>query len=178
MRKFAKTALIAVLAGLLCGCEGNLPFTKKTPDLKVSGSFSAQINSGELEARADVTRNGEDWEFSFSEPGSLGGIVLTIGENGVDGHLGSLSFAVDENDAYVLYPEIIAQTLDGLGEISSENMSLNDGVLTAETEFDGKKVTLTADEKTGELISLKCPQYKLAVNFGKKEKTAEGSSSQ
>ena len=173
MKKFVKFLALPVVAATLCGCSGTLPFTKKTPDFSVNQALTAEIKSGNLEAKANVSRNDGEWEFSFTEPKTLGGIVVKLGENGVDGQLGSLSFAVDDNQSYALYPEIIAKTVDSLDKIPAEKISAKDGVLTIETDFEGSKTTVTADERTGKLISLKCPQYKLAVNFTEAEKAAE-----
>ena len=173
MNKFVKFSALPIIAATLCGCSGTLPFTKKTPDFSVNQSLTAEIKSGNLEAKANVTRNDGEWEFAFTEPKTLGGIVVKLGEKGVDGHLGSLSFLVDDNQSYALYPEIIAKTVDALDKIPTEKISAKDGVLTIETDFEGSKTTVSADERTGKLISLKCPQYKLAVNFAEAEKAAE-----
>lgn len=173
MKKFVKFLALPIVAATLCGCSGALPFTKKTPDFSVNQSLTAEIKSGNLEAKANVSRNDGEWEFAFTEPKTLGGIVVKLGEKGVDGHLGSLSFVVDDNQSYALYPEIIAKTIDSLDKIPAEKISAKDGVLTIETDFEGSKTTVSADENTGKLISLKCPQYKLAVNFSDSEKAAE-----
>ena len=165
MNKFVKFSALPIIAATLCGCSGTLPFTKKTPDFSINQALTAEIKSGNLEAKAKVSRSDGEWEFSFTEPKTLGGIVVKLGEKGVDGHLGSLSFLVDDNQSYALYPEIIAKTVDSLDKIPAEKISAKDGVLTIETDFEGSKTTVTADERTGRLISLKCPQYKLAVNF-------------
>lgn len=165
MNKFVKFSALPIIAATLCGCSGTLPFTKKTPDFSINQALTAEIKSGNLEAKAKVSRSDGEWEFSFTEPKTLGGIVVKLGEKGVDGHLGSLSFLVDDNQSYALYPEIIAKTVDSLDKIPAEKISSKDGVLTIETDFEGSKTTVTADERTGRLISLKCPQYKLAVNF-------------
>lgn len=165
MNKFVKFSALPIIAATLCGCSGTLPFTKKTPDFSINQALTAEIKSGNLEAKAKVLRSDGEWEFSFTEPKTLGGIVVKLGEKGVDGHLGSLSFLVDDNQTYALYPEIIAKTVDSLDKIPAEKISAKDGVLTIETDFEGSKTTVTADERTGRLISLKCPQYKLAVNF-------------
>ena len=165
MNKFVKFSALPIIAATLCGCSGTLPFTKKTPDFSINQALTAEIKSGNLEAKAKVSRSDGEWEFSFTEPKTLGGIVVKLGEKGIDGHLGSLSFLVDDNQSYALYPEIIAKTVDSLDKIPAEKISAKDGVLTIETDFEGSKTTVTADERTGRLISLKCPQYKLAVNF-------------
>ena len=165
MNKFVKFSALPIIAATLCGCSGTLPFTKKTPDFSINQALTAEIKSGNLEAKAKVSRSDGEWEFSFTEPKTIGGIVVKLGEKGVDGHLGSLSFLVDDNQSYALYPEIIAKTVDSLDKIPAEKISAKDGVLTIETDFEGSKTTVTADERTGRLISLKCPQYKLAVNF-------------
>ncbi len=165
MKKFGKISAVIVLTSLLCGCSAGLPFTKKVPDFSKDLDLTAEINCGEFETAADVVRNEEGWAFSFSKPDTLSGIVLKLGENEVKGELGSLNFTVDDNDAYALYPEIIARSVQTLSGIPSEKMSSADGVLTVETEFEGQKVTIAADEETGRLISLKCPYYRLSVNF-------------
>lgn len=179
MNKFVKFSALPIIAATLCGCSGTLPFTKKMPDFSVNQALTAEIKSGNLEAKANVVRNDGEWEFTFTEPKTLGGIVVKLGEKGVDGHLGSFSFVVDDNQKYAMCPEIIAKTVDALDDVPAEKISAKDGVLTIETSFEGSKTTVSADERTGKLISLKCPQYKLAVNFteaGKLSENAAGTS--
>lgn len=165
MNRFVKLAAIPLAAAALSGCSGKLPFTGKNPDFSVNKSFCAEIKSGKLEASATVTRGEDAWEFAFTAPKTLCGVVVKLGEKGVSANLGSLSLAVADNADYALYPEIIAETIDALDKIPAEKMSSAEGVLTVETEFEGSRTTVSADERTGKLISLKCPSYKLSVNF-------------
>lgn len=165
MNRFVKLAAIPLAAAALSGCSGTLPFTGNNPDFSVNKSFCAEIKSGKLEASATVTRGEGGWEFAFTAPKTLCGVVVKLGEKGVSANLGSLSLAVADSADYALYPEIIAETIDALDKIPAEKMSSAEGVLTVETEFEGSRTTVSADERTGKLISLKCPSYKLSVNF-------------
>lgn len=170
MNRFVKIAAIPLLAAVLSGCSGKLPFTGKSPDFSVNKTFCAEIKSGKLEASANVTRADGEWEFAFTAPKTLCGVVVKFGEKGVSANLGSLSLSVADNADYALYPEIIAETIDALGKIPAEKISSAEGVLTAETDFEGSRTTVSADERTGKLISLKCPSYKLSVNFSDAQK--------
>lgn len=166
-----KAAVSAAVIGLasLCGCS--LPFnplTPSAPNFDSSYKVSADIVYDDLNARADITRNGaSDWVFSFTEPKQLSGVTLSINAEGRSAKLGELSFSVGDNDVYTLIPEVIGGAIDGLA-VTGNELTLADGVLTAETEFEGKKVTVTANER-GDLISLKCPYHKLAVNFSEQQ---------
>lgn len=161
----------AAVIGLtsLCGCSAKLPFnplTPSTPNFDGTYKVAAEIVYDDLTAKADVTRKGaSEWVFSFTEPKQLNGVTMSLGADGWSAKLGELSFNVDDNDVYTLIPEVIGGSIDGLSALTSDSLSSNDGVLTADTEFGGKKVTVTANERSGDLISLKCPYHKLSVNF-------------
>ncbi len=170
MFKFMKkTALAAIAAGAviaLSGCNGKIPFTEKRLDFNKSYTVCAEINCDRLKAKADVTRAGaQDWQFVFTEPKQLKGMTLSYGKSGLLGSLGGLSFSADENSEYAMLPEIIAASVDTLAALPTESLLKEDGAVVAEPTFDGEKVTVTLDEKTGALLSLKCPHYQLAVTF-------------
>ncbi len=170
MFKFMKkTALAAIAAGAviaLSGCNGKIPFTEKRLDFNKSYTVCAEINCDRLKAKADVTRAGaQDWQFVFTEPKQLKGMTLSYGKSGLSGSLGGLSFSADENSEYAMLPEIIAASVDTLAALPTESLLKEDGAVVAEPTFDGEKVTVTLDEKTGALLSLKCPHYQLAVTF-------------
>lgn len=165
-RKLISAAAIAAATASLCGCTGKLPFSGNTLDFDKSYTVCADISCGELSAKADVTRiSASDYQFAFTEPKELCGIILEYGENGYTAKLGGLSFKADENAGYAMLPEIIASSLNSVVGLPSENIEQSDGVATLETQFDGKKVTVEADSKTGGLISLKCPYHQLSVEF-------------
>ena len=165
-KKIAFAAVTVFTAAALGGCSGKLPFGTKTVDFDKSYVVTADITCDKLEAKADVTRlSDSDWEFTFTEPKELNGITLHFGEKGYTAYLGGLSFDADGRAGYVMLPEIIADTVDSLANCTSENFVQKDGILTADLDYNGKKVTVTAHDKTGELISLKCPYHKLSVAF-------------
>lgn len=165
-RIFAAAAAVGITS--LCGCS-KLPFNPLTPSMPNFDStykIAAEIVCDDLEAKAEVTRKGaSDWVFTFTEPKQLNGITLSLGADGWSAKLGELSFNVDDNETYTLIPEVIGSSVDGLSALTGDNISSENGVLTLDTEFDGKKVTVTANENSGDLISLKCPHHKLTVNF-------------
>ncbi|MCM1167387.1 MAG: hypothetical protein NC299_10140 [Lachnospiraceae bacterium] len=171
-KKIAASAAAIIGSVLLCGCS-KLPFNPLTPSKpSFDGTYTvcADIVCGELSAKADITRNGaSDWVFSFTEPKQLNGITMSLGENGWSAKLGELSFAVDDSGVYTLIPEVIGASVDSLSALANESLSSEDGVLTADAEFGGKKVTISANERSGELISLKCPYHKLSVSFTKQQ---------
>ncbi len=164
-----KRICAAVVCGgavLLCGCQNvPLPFKANTPDFDKAYTAVADINCGELEASAEVTRKGAgDWEFRFTKPETLNGMTLTLGKDGFSASLGELSVTVEDNSYYTLVPDIISKAADSLVNVPAEEITESDGVLTLNTELDGKKVTVTSD-KSGNLISLKCPYHKTSVYF-------------
>ncbi len=166
---FAKRISAVVVCGgavLLCGCQNvQLPFKTNSPDFDRPYTAVADINCGELEASAEVTRKGAgDWEFRFTKPETLNGMTLTLGKDGFSASLGELSMSVEDNSYYTLLPDIISEAADSLVNVPAEEITESDGVLTLNTEFSGKKVTVTSD-KDGNLISMKCPYHKTSVYF-------------
>lgn len=168
--KFTKKAALGAAAiigtSLLCGCA-KLPFSPlaTTPKFDSTYTVAAEITCDDLTAKADITRRGaEDWTFSFTEPKHLNGVTMTLGADGWSTKLGGLSFASGDCDVYTLIPEVIGGSIDSLANCTNEQLAVSDGVVTADSEFGGKKVTVTADE-SGSLISLKCPYHKLSVSF-------------
>lgn len=171
MKKMLETCRKFLLCGAvtvsLCGCSAKLPFTApRTVDLDTRYSVNADIACGELKAAAEIRREGDGkWEFRFTEPKQLSGLTLSLDETGLTAGLGALSFSAEPNEVYTMIPDVISKAIDALPEIQEGSLSEEDGVLTLSAEFDGKPVTITAAKSTGELISLKCPYYKLAVYF-------------
>lgn len=164
-KKIAAGSAAVVLAASLCGCNGKLPFTGSKPDFNKSYLVSAEIRCDRLNAKADIIRAGNnDWEFTFTEPKELSGIVLAINTNGYTARLGEMKFRADENVEYTMLPEVIFTALDMLAVTSNDQLTEEDGVLTAQLALDDKTVTVTADSK-GDLISLKSPYHQLSVNF-------------
>lgn len=162
---FKKTAAALAVMGTLtlCGCKADLPFVQKSPNLDSSYTVKAEITFDKLKAKADVTKSNGEWEFKFSEPKQLNGLSVKLGENGYSASLGGLTFSADDSSVYTAVPQIVAKAV---GIISGDSTAKSDnGVLTFDKELDGKRVTITANEKTGELISLKSPHHRLSVNF-------------
>lgn len=164
--RLKKAAAIFAVAGTLalCGCKANLPFVQRTPSLDGSYTVKAEITFDKLKAKADVTKSNGDWEFRFTEPKQLNGLSVKLGESGYSASLGGLTFSADNNSVYSAVPQIVAKAVGLLSGGGSSAKSEN-GVLTFDKELDGKRVTVTANEKTGELISLKSPHHRLSVNF-------------
>ncbi len=181
--KFTKIGLAGILCTvLLCGCDAKLPFGSTKPNFDTEFTVNAEINCDKLSAKADVTRGGaNDWSFTFTEPQQLAGMTLNLTESACTGSLGGLSFEAEESSEYAMIPEIIADSINSLSKCTNEQIVQNDEILTYDTEFDGKKVTVTANEKSGELVALKCPYHKLSVNFSNlksyKKPTSEESNS-
>lgn len=170
MKKITKIAAVLVCGCLLSGCSEKISFMQPRPDFSAGYTVSAEINCGKLEAAADISYIAEnDWEFAFTEPKALAGMTLRLNEEGLSGTLGALGFSVDENSEYTLLPEIISEAVEALAKAPAEKRSASDGIITVETEFDGRPVTVTADT-SGKLISLKCPHYSLSVNFSNQNK--------
>lgn len=164
-KKIAAGSTAVLLATSLCGCNGKLPFSGSKPNFDTSYSVCAEIKCDRLEAKADVIRAGaNDWEFTFTEPKELNGIVVAFGVNGYNAKLGELKFKADENVKYALLPKVIGSALEQLVAVDSSQLEEKDGILTAQLALDDNTVTVTADSK-GNLISLKSPHHQLSVNF-------------
>lgn len=169
MLKCTKVGLASIFclsSVLLCGCDAKLPFGSTKPNFDSSFTVNAEINCDKLNAKADVTRiNAEDWRFTFTEPQQLTGITIEFGKSDCTGTLGGLSFKTEESSFYSMLPEIIADSINSLVNCTDEQIAQNDEIMTYDTEFNGKKVTVTANARSGALITLKCPYHKLSVNF-------------
>lgn len=167
--KFAKSAgTAAVLCGaaLLCGCGGAVSFNStKLPDFSSAYCANAEITFGDIEAKAEVTRSEPGcWEFEFSEPKELSGLVMTVENGELTASLGELTVTAGEGD-YTALPLVIADGLDALQSADKAEFTEKDGMLTVRVEADGSKCTVTADKSTGDILSFKSPSDKLAVYF-------------
>ncbi len=155
---------------MLTGCEAVSSITGSKPDFSGAYETDAEIQYGDFKAKADVRRSEDgEWSFEFTEPKQLMGISVDITEGAFTARLGELSVTAEDNDAYRLIPDIIASAVNKLSEIPAEEITESDGILTVNSEADGKKVIITSD-KSGDIISLKCPYYKVAVYFGESVK--------
>lgn len=164
-KKIACGCAAVAAAAAMCGCNVKLPFVGSSLDFDKSYSVNADINCDRLKAKAEVIRAGaNDWEFKFTEPKELNGIVIAFGSNGYMASLGDIKLKTDENSTYTILPEVIGNALDALAVTSADGLTQNDGVVSADLDLNGKTVTVTADEK-GDLISLKSPYHQLSVNF-------------
>lgn len=169
--KLKKAAAALAVAGTLtlCGCGAKLPFTQKTPNFDSTYTVTADITYDKIKAKADITRvSSDEWEMKFIEPKQLNGLSVKLNNNKYSASLGGLSFSAEHNSVYSAAPQIIAKAIGSLSN-SADSTTSSDGVLTINTELDGKRVTITANERNGELISLKCPHHKLSVNFSEQK---------
>lgn len=165
----AAVGAAAVMAALMCGCEGGLgglPLSAgKTPELDKGWSAQADITFGESSAKADVTRSEQGcWEFAFTEPPELCGVVMTLENGSVSASLGELNVTAGEG-GYTMLPLLIADGIDAVSGADKSAMSEKDGVLTIRTEADGSSCTVTADSATGGILSFRSPGNKLAAYF-------------
>ncbi|MBE6902842.1 MAG: hypothetical protein E7478_10225, partial [Ruminococcaceae bacterium] len=136
--------LIPMLAAvlLLSGCSNNELFNKTKPDFDKSYTTSAEIRYGDLSATCDITRKSAgNWTFDFTEPDHLMGMQLSLSEDGVTAQLGELSVTADSSTVYQLIPDIIAQSVDTLAQVSTDSITADENdVLTINTEINGKNV--------------------------------------
>lgn len=168
LSKLKKAAAALAVAGtlILTGCGAKLPFTQRTPDFNSTYTVTADITFDSLKAKADLTRvTSDEWEFKFTEPKQLNGLTVKLNSERFSVSLGGLSFSAEESSVYTALPQLIAKSVGLLSKAVGENITSADGVLTFTGELDGKRITITANERTGELISLKYPHCKLSVNF-------------
>lgn len=166
--KLKKAAAALAVAGtlLLSGCGGKLPFSQRTPDFNSTYTVTADITFDSLKAKADLTRvSPDEWEFKFTEPKQLNGLSVRLNSEKYAASLGGLSFSAEDSSVYTAMPQLIAKSVGLLSKAVGDKITSSDGVLTFTDELDGKRITITANERTGDLISLKCPHFKLSVNF-------------
>lgn len=164
--KKAAAALAAAGTLALCGCGAKLPFVQKTPDFSSTYTVTADITYDDLKAKADLTRvTLDEWEFKFTEPKQLNGLSIKLNNEKYAASLGGLSFSAADNSVYTAAPQLIAKSIGLLSNSANDKATSSDGILTFSDDLDGKRVTITANEHTGDLISLKCPHHKLSVNF-------------
>ncbi len=157
---------------LLCGCDTAELIGRPAPDLDRNYSVTAEIDYGSNSAVADITRNAEDnWSVSFTEPAFLMGVELSLTDDGVTASLGDIRVTADSNDVYTLMPDIITEVLDSLPDVTSENISENEGVYTLNTSYGGDRAVVTSDSSGG-LLTLKCPAQQLSVRFSDQQDIA------
>lgn len=165
-RKIGAFAAAATLSLSLCGCGSEMPFAQRTPNFNTTYTVTADITYDKVKAKAELTRiDNTEWTFEFVEPKELKGISISLNDEKYSASLDGLSFTAEHNAVYAAAPQVIAKAIALLSSSSNDKMTASDGVLTFTDELDGKRVTVTADERTGSLISLKLPHLKLAVNF-------------
>lgn len=165
--KLKKAAAVLTVAGTLslCGCGSKLPFVQQKPDFNGTYTVSAEITYNKTKAKAVLTRiNSSEWEFKFSEPKAFEGLTVNLNDSSYAASLGGLSFSSDNSGIYAAAPQLIAKSIGKL-TAANDSITASDGVLTFTGDIDGKRLSVTADEHTGNLISLKIPTLKLAVNF-------------
>lgn len=167
--KIIRTAVTAALlcsSVLLTGCGGGMSLNSpKLPDLSGGYCASAEISFSGGKAQAEVTRSEPGcWEFCFSEPPELSGLIMTVNNGELSASLGELSVTAGEGD-YTALPVVIAEGIDSLSGAKPENVTEEDGVLTIRLKADGKSCTVTADKATGDILSFRSPSNKLAVYF-------------
>lgn len=170
--KLKKAAAALAVAGtlVLSGCGARLPFSQKLPDLNSTYTVKADITFDKLKAKADLTRvSSDEWEFCFTEPKQLSGLNIKLNSEKYAVSLGGLTFSAEESSVYTALPQLVASSIGMLSSLGSDKITSEDGVLTFSCELDGKRVTVTANERTGDLISLKCPHHKLSVNFSEQK---------
>ena len=166
----AAAALAAAGTLLLSGCGGKLPFAQRTPDFNSTYTVNADITFDSLKAKAELTRvTSDEWEFRFTEPKQLNGLTVKLNSERYAVSLGGLSFSAEDNSVYTSLPQLITRSIGLLSKAVGENFTSSDGVLTFTEELNGKRITITANERTGDLISLKCPHCKLSVNFSEQK---------
>lgn len=164
-RKIGACAAVA-LTLTLCGCGGKLPFTQKAPSFNTTYTVTADITYDKVKAKAELTRvNSTEWTFNFVEPKELSGLSISLNDKKYAASLDGLSFSAADSAKYAAAPQMIAKAVSLLSSTTNDKLTAADGVITFTDEIDGKRVTITADERTGSLISLKLPNLKLAVNF-------------
>lgn len=174
MKRIIATAALAVTTSLLCGCSNTLPFKQSAAFEEKNCIMNAQLECGDLNAKAQITRHGEgEWEFAFTEPAQLMGLVISLDGEGVSASLGGLSVEVEPSMVYNMLPQVIADAVDSLAELPEGSITEEDGVLTLKTDCGEGNVVVTAKKDSCELISLKCPFQRLAVYFSDFEELDE-----
>lgn len=158
----------AALSGIimLCGCSVKMPFaSEKLPDMNSGFSSSAEITYGKSTAKADIDRiEPGRWEFTFTSPDELAGVVMTVENGKLSAGLGELSVS-DNGGDHTALPLIIAGGIDLLSDIDASRITEKDGVLTAHGKTSGSSFTVTIDKQTGDILSFRSPSEKLSVYF-------------
>lgn len=157
---------VAALSLTLCGCGAKMPFVQRAPSFDTTYTITADITYDKVTAKAELTRvNSTEWMFNFVEPKELSGISIALNDKKYSATLDGLSFSAADSAVYAAAPQVIAKAVSLLSGATNDKLTASDGVLTFTDEIDGKRVTVTADERTGSLISLKLPNQKLSVSF-------------
>lgn len=165
-RKIGAGITAAALSLTLCGCGAKMPFVQRAPSFDTTYTVTADITYDKVTAKAELTRvNSTEWMFNFVEPKELSGLSVALNDKKYSASLDGLSFSAADSAVYAAAPQVIAKSVSLLSGATNDKLTAEDGVLTFTDEIDGKRVTITADERTGSLISLKLPNQKLSVSF-------------
>lgn len=160
---------IAAAALLFSGCSA-MTFSDPLPDFDSCYIMQTELEFSGTEAAADVTRNGAgSWIFTFTQPPELMGVTITIEDDELTASLGSLSVTTELSNEWCSAPQRIAEGLDSLSTLPPESITESDGILTLNTQLDGKPCQVTADKATGRLIALKYPHGELSAYFSEQQ---------
>lgn len=163
-----KHIIAAVLGGglLLSGCNGSIPFTSgNLPDMDGCFSSAAELTYGKMSAQAEIDRTAPGcWEFTFTAPEEISGVVMMIQDGKLSAKLGEISVE-DGGGDHTALPLVISGAIDGLSGLSADDFTEKDGVLSAHSDYNGARCIVTVDKATGDILSVKSPSNKLAVYF-------------
>lgn len=172
--KRANTLIITIATLFLTSCASTAPLSTTKPDFDTAYTVNADITYGKLEAKAEVKRQDDEcWEFRFTEPKALSGVIVQLNDDGVTARLGGLSFTAEDGLPFDLVPDIIATSVDSLNDLQAESIQQQETIMTLGTTFGGQPVTITADSTTGHLLTLKSPYHKLFVEFSGQAESEE-----
>ena len=96
-------------------------------------------------------RDMQDMEFTIED----GKLSASLGEISVE----------DGGGDHTALPLVIAGAIDGLSGISAGELTEKDGVLSARSDCQGARCTVTIDKATGDILSVRSPSNKLSVYF-------------
>lgn len=91
-------------------------------------------------------------------------MVMTIEDGKLSASLGEISVE-DGGGDHTALPLVIAGAIDGLSGISAGELTEKDGVLSARSDCQGARCTVTIDKATGDILSVRSPSNKLSVYF-------------
>lgn len=163
------SAFVFMFVLFLSGCGVGEILNMSPPNLDANYTLIAEIKQGDFKAKADVTRTSSgNWEFAFSEPSTISGLVIKITDGVYSAEYDGLSLESETgNSTYTTIPVLIAEALDSAAKTDGTTMKEKDGITSILGNTGKRAYTVYFSRSDNAISKLEIPSEKLAVSFTK-----------